>query len=212
MENHSEVQPPSQNDDMGQISEHMAMNHSASSASPSMTDQVGHNHRTMNPADPHAGHTMADQTGHDHKTKEHADPHAGHAMADQTGHDHNTMDHSDPHAGHSMTDHAGHEQLFRRKFRVSLLLSIPVLWFSDGFKALLGITLPGFSGDRWIGAFFAVIVFIYGGLPFLQMAIPELKNRKPGMMTLISWPSQSLLFTPWRCSSCPAAWISSGNL
>jgi Cu2+-exporting ATPase len=31
-----------------------------------------------------------------------------------------------------------------------------------------------------------VIVFIYGGLPFLQMAIPEIKNRKPGMMTLIS--------------------------
>jgi Cu2+-exporting ATPase len=31
-----------------------------------------------------------------------------------------------------------------------------------------------------------VIVYIYGGLPFLQMAVPEIKNRKPGMMTLIS--------------------------
>jgi Cu2+-exporting ATPase len=31
-----------------------------------------------------------------------------------------------------------------------------------------------------------VIVFLYGGLPFLQMAVPELRNREPGMMTLIS--------------------------
>ena len=33
---------------------------------------------------------------------------------------------------------------------------------------------------------FAVIVFVYGGMPFLQMAVPELRNRQPGMMTLIS--------------------------
>ena len=39
------------------------------------------------------------------------------------------------------------------------------------------------SGSRPV---FAVIVFLYGGLPFLQMAVPELRNRKPGMMTLIS--------------------------
>ena len=185
MEDHSEVQQPSQNDAMGQISEH---------------SHAGHDHMTMNPADPHAGHSMPDHTGHDHMTMDHSDPHASHSMVDHPGHDHMrmdnsdphaghnhmSMDHTDPHAGHSMTDHAGHEQLFRRKFWVSLLLSIPVLWFSDGFKALLGISLPGFPGDRWIGALFAVAVFIYGGLPFLQMAIPELKTRKPGMMTLIS--------------------------
>ena len=31
-----------------------------------------------------------------------------------------------------------------------------------------------------------MIVFLYGGVPFLQMAVPELRNRQPGMMTLIS--------------------------
>jgi len=142
-------------------------------------------------------------------TMDHTAPGASPAMPDHSVHDHTTMDHSDPHAGHDhMTmvhsdPHAGHEQLFRRKFWVSLLLSIPVLWFSDGFKALLGISLPGFPGDRWIGALFAVVVFIYGGLPFLQMAIPELKNRKPGMMTLISLAitvafvySLAMLFVP----------------
>src|SRR5665648_883951 len=99
-----------------------------------------HDHMTMDHSDPDSGHSIADHTDHDHTTMDHpaanADLHAGHDHATMSaadphaGHDHKTMDPADPHAGHSMTDHAGHEQLFRRKFWVSLLLSIPVLWFS----------------------------------------------------------------------------------
>ena len=81
---------------------------------------------------------------------------------------------------------AGHEQMFRQRFWVSLVLSIPVLLFSQGLQALLGYSLPAFPGSQWIAPFFSIIVFIYGGLPFLKMAVPELKNRQPGMMTLIS--------------------------
>jgi Cu2+-exporting ATPase len=51
---------------------------------------------------------------------------------------------------------------------------------------MLGIALPAFPGSQWVAPVFALIVFIYGGFPFLQMAVPELKNRQPGMMTLIS--------------------------
>ncbi len=92
------------------------------------------------------------------------------------------------HAGHGIThaDHTGHEQMFRRKFWVSLILSIPVLLYSSGMQMMLGIALPAFPGSQWLAPVFALIVFIYGGLPFLQMAVPELKNRQPGMMTLIS--------------------------
>jgi Cu2+-exporting ATPase len=43
-----------------------------------------------------------------------------------------------------------------------------------------------FPGSEWINPVFAVIVFAYGGIPFLKMALPELKDRAPGMMTLIS--------------------------
>jgi Cu2+-exporting ATPase len=50
----------------------------------------------------------------------------------------------------------------------------------------LGFSMPTFPGSQWIGPFFAIIVFLYGGVPFLQMALPELQNRQPGMMTLIS--------------------------
>ncbi|MCI0399294.1 MAG: copper-translocating P-type ATPase [Chloroflexi bacterium] len=76
--------------------------------------------------------------------------------------------------------------MFRRRFWVSLLLSIPVLAYSPMLQEWLGFTAPVFPGSQWITPIFAVIVFAYGGLPFLQMAVPEVRNRQPGMMTLIS--------------------------
>jgi P-type Cu2+ transporter len=88
------------------------------------------------------------------------------------------------HEGH--VDHTGHEEMFRRKFWISLLISIPVLIFSPTISNFLGYALPDFPGVRWTTPVFSVIVFYYGGLPFLKMAVPEFKKRKPGMMTLIS--------------------------
>jgi Cu2+-exporting ATPase len=88
--------------------------------------------------------------------------------------------------GHGGGMHAGHEQMFKRRFFVSLVLSIPVLLYSEGFQALVGFSMPTFPGSEWISPLFAVIVFGYGGVPFLKMAVPELRDRSPGMMTLIS--------------------------
>jgi Cu2+-exporting ATPase len=82
--------------------------------------------------------------------------------------------------------HAGHEEMFRRRFWFSLLLSIPVLVFSSAVQGFLGYSIPDFPGGAWITPVFSVIVFAYGGLPFLRMAVPELRDHKPGMMTLIS--------------------------
>jgi Cu2+-exporting ATPase len=53
-------------------------------------------------------------------------------------------------------------------------------------QELLGFEAPAFPASDWVEPVFAVVVFLYGGLPFLSMAIPELRNRAPGMMTLIS--------------------------
>jgi Cu2+-exporting ATPase len=99
--------------------------------------------------------------------------------------------------------HAGHEQMFRRKFWISTLLSIPVLLYSETLQGWLGFTMPAFPGSEWITPVFSVIVFAYGGLPFLRMAVPEVRQRKPGMMTLISLAigvafvySLSTLFVP----------------
>ena len=93
---------------------------------------------------------------------------------DQDGHDHDN------------NDHAGHEQMFRRRFWICLVLSVPVLLTSDTLQGWLGFGLPDFPGDEAIGPVFSTIVFIIGGLPFLKMALSELKELRPGMMSLIS--------------------------
>jgi Cu2+-exporting ATPase len=111
-----------------------------------------------------------------------------HEQHGQDGHGdegHNNGGHEGHGEGHGGM-HEGHEQMFRRRFFVSTLLSIPVLLYSEMLQEWLGFSVPAFPGSEWINPVFAVIVFAYGGVPFLQMAVPELKDRSPGMMTLIS--------------------------
>ncbi|MEE8356251.1 MAG: copper-translocating P-type ATPase [Anaerolineales bacterium] len=83
-------------------------------------------------------------------------------------------------------DHSGHENMFRRRFWLSTLLSIPVLIFSPAVQEFLDYSVPDFPGSSWITPIFAIIIFIYGGVPFIKMAVPEINKRRPGMMTLIS--------------------------
>ncbi|MBI3537629.1 MAG: hypothetical protein HY070_08750 [Chloroflexi bacterium] len=83
-------------------------------------------------------------------------------------------------------DHAGHEQMFRDRFWICALLSIPVLVLSPVIQEWLGLRVLTFAGSEWITPLFSIIIFWYGGFPFLRMAIPEIQNRQPGMMTLIS--------------------------
>ncbi len=113
---------------------------------------------------------------HQHDGKHRTDPHMG------------VMNH-DSHANHSQhdhVDHSGHETLFRRRFWISSLLSLPVILFSKTVQQLIGFTIPAVPLAEWIAPLFAIIVFAYGGLPFLQMALPEIRKRQPGMMLLIS--------------------------
>jgi len=76
--------------------------------------------------------------------------------------------------------------MFRDKFWVSLLLTLPTLLWGHMLQGALGYTAPVFPGSRWIPALFGIVVFAYGGLPFLRGCIEEMKHRLPGMMTLIS--------------------------
>ncbi|MEJ2149522.1 MAG: copper-translocating P-type ATPase [Chloroflexota bacterium] len=94
------------------------------------------------------------------------------------------MDHSG-HVGHGV-DHTGHEIMFRNRFWLSLALTIPILLFSEMLQQWFGFSMPAFPGSQWIGPIFSVIVFVVGGLPFLRMAVPEVRRGKPGMMLLIS--------------------------
>jgi Cu2+-exporting ATPase len=113
-------------------------------------------------------------------------------MTDHSAHDHSAMQHHDHHERHNSnahgahTDHTGHEQMFRQRFWVSLALTVPVLLFSPMIQDWFGFSMPEFTGDNLVGPAFAFIIFYYGGLPFVQMARPEIENRQPGMMTLIT--------------------------
>ena len=76
--------------------------------------------------------------------------------------------------------------MFRKRFWVVLVLSIPVVIFSPAIQGFLGYSTPEFPGSQLIVPVLSIAIFIYGGLPFLRMAVPEIQARSPGMMTLIS--------------------------
>ena len=148
-----------------------------------MNDRHGHEgHPHGAPAhEAHAheahAHTEHVQQGHVQPAREHAaQAPARHAVHDHAAHDHAAHD---KHAGHSVA-------MFRDRFWLSLLLTIPTLVWGHMLQSALGYMAPMFPGAHWIPAVFGTAVFLYGGLPFLRGAVGELGARLPGMMTLIA--------------------------
>jgi Cu2+-exporting ATPase len=76
--------------------------------------------------------------------------------------------------------------MFRDKFWISFLLTIPTLIWGHMLQRAFGYTPPAIPGAGWIPAVFGTAVFLYGGKPFIQGAVRELRDRLPGMMTLIA--------------------------
>ena len=141
-------------------------------------DQMKHGEK-----EEHSGH----QNHQQHHAQGHSQEHSRHDESGDEHQEHSKHGASQNHDGHgNHVDHSGHEEMFRKRFWISTLISIPVLVFSPAIQGFLGYSIGEFPGSAWITPVFAVIVFLYGGVPFLKMAVPEIKNRKPGMMTLIS--------------------------
>jgi P-type Cu2+ transporter len=101
-------------------------------------------------------------------------------------HDHKEHEsHDHGHQGHDA--HAGHDaEMFRSKFWLSLLLTIPVVLYADMIQHWFNYTAPAFPGSQWMPMILATAIFFYGGGVFIQGAWHEIQARKPGMMTLIS--------------------------
>jgi Cu2+-exporting ATPase len=87
--------------------------------------------------------------------------------------------HGDHHAGH-------HEAMFARMFWIALVLTIPVIFFSDLMQDLFNYTAPSFTGSGLIEPLLASVIFWYTGWIFLSGAVQELRGRQPGMMTLVA--------------------------
>ncbi len=94
--------------------------------------------------------------------------------------------HMDGH-GHGKDHHAHMAADFRKRFWISLVLTLPILALSPLLQKLVGLRdAISFSGDTYVLFGFASAVFWYGGWPFLKGLVDELKTRKPGMMTLVA--------------------------
>ena len=86
---------------------------------------------------------------------------------------------------HNKGDH--HQMMladFKKRFFVSLLLMVPILVLSPMVQTMVGLVFH-FFGDTYLLWLLATMLFFYGGKPFLVGLYNELKNRRPGMMTLI---------------------------
>ena len=91
------------------------------------------------------------------------------APTGQPGHDH-----------HAMMIHD-----FKKRFWISLILTIPVLLLSEMIQHWVGFEIK-FAGDKYVLLLLSSFIFFYGGWPFLKGFVEELKARSPGMMTLIA--------------------------
>jgi len=89
---------------------------------------------------------------------------------------------------HNGSDHHAHmEADFRKRFWISLILTLPILVLSPLLQTLVGLREAiHFAGDVYILFGLSSVVFWYGGWPFLKGLFKELKSRQLGMMTLIS--------------------------
>ncbi|PWD98429.1 heavy metal translocating P-type ATPase [Marinilabilia rubra] len=141
--------------------------------------------------------------GHDHKKEkhDHEHQHKNHSNHNHDGHNHQhdngdnrghggNEDHQG-HEGHGGHDHSQHHAMmikdFRKRFWISLAISIPILVLSPMIQGLLGFEFSLTQGaDNYLLFALSTIVFFYGGWPFLTGLVDELKKKQPGMMTLIA--------------------------
>ena len=106
-----------------------------------------------------------------------------HAEHEESHHNHEENHESHNHNGH---DHHAHMVTdFRNKFFIILIFTIPIVLLSPMIQNFIGVDWQ-FTGDSYIVAALATFVYFYGGWPFIKGAYDELKNKEPGMMTLIA--------------------------
>ena len=128
--------------------------------------------RMKHEAENHNAHEEHDEK--DHEMKKSSMEQAEHQKHHESGHE----DHHDHHA--MMVED------FRRRFFISLVITVPILVLSPMIQMFLGVDWR-FTGDSYLLFLLSSVLYIYGGKPFLSGAKDELKKKEPGMMTLIAF-------------------------
>src|SRR5690625_2792840 len=112
------------------------------------------------------------------------------AKQEQEQHLHSKHDHykhSHDHGSHEGHDHHDHGEMvedFKKRFFISLIVTIPILALSPMIQEFIGVDWR-FANDQYILFIFATFVFFYDIWPFIIGVIHELRDRNPGMMLLI---------------------------
>jgi len=107
-------------------------------------------------------------------------------MHNMDKHMHSKHEHGSAHQSHAHADH--HEHMledFKKRFIVSVVVTIPVLLLSPLIQTFLGLEIS-FTGDSYLLWILSSFIFAYGGKPFFTGFFNEFQKREPGMMTLIA--------------------------
>ena len=138
-----------------------------------------HNYKMMD----HDHHNKMDHSQHNHQMN-----HSENTMNKDHHHSHEEMDHKKgDHKGPHSKHHGHMIEDFRRRFWISLIVTIPILILSPMIQHFLGFRETfNFSGESYLLFALSSFVFFYGGWPFLKGLFDELKKKQPGMMTLIA--------------------------
>ncbi|MET3683582.1 Cu2+-exporting ATPase [Alkalibacillus flavidus] len=101
---------------------------------------------------------------------------------------HHNHDHSQHEShNHEGSHHDHHEQMvqdFKKRLAISIIITIPMLILSPMIQSFIGVDWR-FPFDQYILFALATAIFFYGGWPFLTGSGDEIKQKNPGMMTLI---------------------------
>ncbi|WP_181347496.1 copper-translocating P-type ATPase [Thalassobacillus sp. CUG 92003] len=100
-------------------------------------------------------------------------------------HEHSEHEHEHNHDHDHHEHHAHMMEDFKKRFYIALLLTLPILALSPMIQEFIGVDW-GFPGDAYLLLALSTFVFFYGGRPFLTGMIDEVKQKEPGMMTLIA--------------------------
>ena len=134
-----------------------------------MENHQHHNHEEMD-------HSKMDHSKMKHKKEDHSK--MNHGSGGHSGHN----------PGHGQMGHDHHKMMvkdFRKRFWISLIITIPILFLSPMIQEFFGYDLL-LPGNPYILFALSSFVYFWGGWPFLKGFYNEIKSKGPGMMTLIS--------------------------
>jgi Cu2+-exporting ATPase len=134
------------------------------------------NHSKMDHGE-HMKEMKHDSEKMNHEMNNHSDHHAQEEQGVEMKH----KEHKD-HQGH---DHSAHISDYKKRFVVSVILTIPILVLSEMIQVWLGFELT-FPFQKETVFIISTFVYFYGGWPFLKGLINEVRKKRPGMMTLIA--------------------------